>query len=293
MTYWIMTYWGNFLPKHINTYEDAKQLYESIPVLHSKQHDRSLDIRPIGLRRYWYDRIAKVKGGYTVGGWGYNGISYCVDPFITWKRNELIVHVPKRNRLSDSHTNTVYWSVLPADLTFVNYRTKNYIKCDGKHYALIEDLHFKRIDGKWVVQNPPQEYKLVLDKQKTKEIRKKLQPFLAYMRPMITLMQSPDKKTWPYRTWPYQSPFASNSWKQYITRKSHWYDVVKHYMARCIKEVWNGGTWTYVNPTVKQVWAVLYKDIIKKERPFKKIPVPIGEMCYSSYESIVRAKGRL
>ena len=62
----------------LNTYEDVRARYNEIRPLVSKIHTREQDIRPIGYRRYKWERIAKLNGRCyaLVGGSVYDGVRY-------------------------------------------------------------------------------------------------------------------------------------------------------------------------------------------------------------------------
>lgn len=288
--------WIDYLPKHINTYKDAEALYESIKVLRGKRHDKSEDIRPIGKRFYWYDRIVKGNRSYSICSWGWDGKpTPC--KLITWKKDQVIVHVPRQysnkpspGAANQPHLNTLYWVCLPDGLTITNHRAKPYIKCEGKFYYLGRDLRFKRVGERWEIQNPVQEYNLTLDRERTKEIRKLMAPFLSYTRVMLNIEVT-------HRAWVSQAPYRRGPWKTYLIRKSLWYPLAEHYIKRGLeyRAIWDGNRWTssYNKPDIKTIERTMYRDLIKKERPFKRTVVPIGELCYSSYEHMNAAKGVL
>jgi len=65
------TNWYRQLPRHIGSHADAAKLYDSIVPFKSK-YTEGLDVRPLGMRRRYYDRIHKLSdGSYTLHGWSW------------------------------------------------------------------------------------------------------------------------------------------------------------------------------------------------------------------------------
>jgi len=123
----------------------------------------------------------------------------------TFHGESVVVHTPRTSNkgLAPSYLNSpsTFWFYhykLPENLSMYNHRGKKYVACMTENktiqYFTLEkgDIVFLKKDGgtEFKPLEVYREFKMKLDKTKTKQVREKLKPFLDYAQSMIHLVES-------------------------------------------------------------------------------------------------------
>lgn len=314
------------------TFHSLKERYEQTPPLRGKR--KHLDIRPIYQRDRAWERMVKVNDWeyyITFNAYAYmdNNPDYKFQHqrAVTFKYNEdtetetIIVHNQERNHIGLPSIFYFYHHNLPEGLFMHKHHSKVYLGVnnamgDGEagYYSLKDDVVVTRMKGQkdfkpLVVHR---EYHRTLDKAKTKQLRKELEPFLDYMRVMAPLVEG------KYQGFHYGSPLspayesidpnsynfsdavrqvANKPWRELVgghlaeNPPEVWFTLAQHYKNRNTRTNWVRLDVEPVQYRQEQVFSFeslrkdIYRDIYQREKAYIETPVELGKVCFDKYRN--------
>lgn len=196
-----------------------------------------------------------------------------------------------------------YYYNLPVGLGMTKYGSKAYLEVRGeagsahKYYTLMQgDVVLTRKQGEELFKPlvVHRERKLILDRTKTKEIRKQLEPFVNYVSIMAPLMD------YKHIGWSYKNPFTLNkklkqdvdreweevvskSWSELVSMNGdelpeYWYNMAQCYRSRIETRKYNWDTKEYetLPITTEKVKSLIYDDVYRQALPFKVEDIELG-----------------
>lgn len=262
----------------IENFDEAKARYESIHPIRGKRYP--LDIRPVGARYRWGERIIRVsKNEYAIGtAWS---ISM---PFIqlAFKRSgEIVVSNFNRWPSGASTPENFVSQHLPADLYSIRYSSKIYLVVPdgdgGKNYYYLskKPLRIKKVDGRWHVLNPVQEYKYKISRKITKKLYKPLVELDEYLSTMWDMVDDEDVRK-AETIWA-----GSIQWLDRLRSREEWWSYLLSLKEDSGKYHWAYGKGVYVYGKYSSSMLNRLKRHICRAniRKFTKEPVPIGVPC--------------
>ena len=276
------------------TFDTIKARYEAVKPLQGKRKDQN--VRPLGERRRDWERVFMVNDNeYYISHDAWRGRDEGNhNRSITWfKRGDweiITVHTPKstwnnenRGRLApyEFSSSSVYHFFnynLPNGLSMANHKSCKYVQVDNSDspptYYTIEkgDITLQRRSGEkyWKPVVVHREFKHSLDRSKTKELRKSIEPFLEYYNVVAPLI---DKTSYFYGN-PLEE-FGSN-----VLNKvgddvpDSWFTIAERYKH---KNQWYRG----------DVKNLMIKDLYRVAKPFIKESVPLGTPAKDRYRTWV------
>ena len=276
------------------TFDTIKARYEAVKPLRGKRKDQN--VRPLGERRRDWERVFMVnENEYYISHDAWRGRDEGNhNRSITWfKRGDweiITVHTPKstwnnenRGRLApyEFSSSSVYHFFnynLPNGLSMANHKSCKYVQVDNfdspPTYYTIEkgDITFQRRSGDkhWNPVVVHREFKHSLDRSKTKELRKSLEPFLEYYNVVAPLID----KTSYFHGNPLEE-FGSNVLNKVGENvPDSWFTIAERYKH---KNQWYRG----------DVKDLMIKDLYRVAKPFIKESVPLGTPAKDRYRTWV------
>lgn len=290
-----------------NSFEEIERAYNSIRPISGKR--RASDIRPIGDRRRWWERIVKVSSNeYTVT----DRYQWAAISSLTQRREQRLVSFFKNGEVAIYGTNwrcantssIPWWScistpqfvaqVLPDGIDLHKYDTKMYVSIqegDTRNYYLVSGtkggLRLKKVDGSWKVLNPTQEHTYRVSKQvKDRVAGQKIKEFKKYATSMWGLI---DEEIWTNQGTPHLSEWTlahNRRVKEMLRSKSNWFEIacgIWHASRRYTYTTYGGNALIgrYEPGNVSDFpWNKLMKAACRHNKTkFTKQEVPIGEPC--------------
>ena len=277
------------------TFDTIKARYEAVKPLRGKRKD--LNVRPLNERRRDWERVFMVnENEYYISHDAWRGRDEGNhNRSITWfKRGDweiITVHTPKstwnnenRGRLApyEFSSSSVYHFFnynLPNGLSMANHKSCKYVQVDNSDspptYYTIEkgDITLQRRSGEkyWKPVVVHREFKHSLDRSKTKELRKSLEPFLEYYKVVEPLI---DKTSYYYGN--ALEDFGSSVFNKVGDDvPESWFKIVERYKH---KNQWYRG----------DVKNLIIKDLYQVAKPLVKEPVPLGTPVRDRYRTWVR-----
>jgi hypothetical protein len=278
----------------------AEETYNRIKPLIGKR--KALDIRPIGERYRHWERVSKVSDiEYYItnqGRWNPNQIDARAMTFkiIDGYIEHLVIHIPhwldgqgnRRNStrpLSSSSDYYFYDYHLPRGLNMVNHRGRKYVKCDGQHYTLMEgDITFQRVgNAEWKPLVVHREVIHHIDRAKKKVVAEKVKPLMDYLNVMIDMVDT---------NYHWGITMDSEVWKhlENYNGEPHekWVTLAERYKQK-IRNIERNNKGDIVETFNKaDLIGYVISDATRASKPFKQVEVPLGQLCYDRYRSIVK-----
>jgi len=293
------------------TFNTVKERYESTKPIQGKR--KADNIRPINRRDRSYERIVKVSDTeYYITFDGYKWRTHH-NRAITWSLNNgmefMTIHTPCKTWSSTDPTElyprflssaSVFWFYnfnLPSGFSMVNYYVNKYVKHNDKHYTIEQgDIVFQRKQGatEWQPLVVHRQFKHHIDKEKTKELRESIKPFLEYYDTMSGIVEP--NYGWGniiHRAiigdddWRGVSPDEVVAWFKPTESNipNGWLTMVERYKSKI----------TYRNYQEKEqiehrgeLENVIAKDLFELAKPCKAIEVPLGQVCIDRYKKWYR-----
>jgi hypothetical protein len=276
------------------TFDTIKARYESVKPLRGKRKDQN--VRPLNERRRDWERVFMVnENEYYISHDAYRSRTEPLhNRSITWfKRGDweiITVHTPKAvwskedsqricpYVLSSPSVFYFYDYNLPDGLCMDNPSSCKYVKvlnAEGTptYYTLEKgDITFQRRSGDkyWNPVVVHREFKHYLDRSKTKELRKSIEPFLEYYNVVAPLM---DKTSYFYGN-PLEEFGMTVFNKVDDEVPESWFKIVERYKH---KNQWYRG----------DVKNLIIKDLYRVAKPFVKEPVSLGTPAKDRYRTWV------
>jgi len=278
------------------TFDTIQARYEAIKPISGKRKD--LNVRPLNERRRDWERVFKVNDNeYYIShdAWRGHQDNDIHNRSITWfKRGDfeiVVVHTPKSVWNKENPHRLAYYQLsspsifyfydynLPIGLSMANYKSCKYVAVnreDGQiNYYSAEhgDITFQRRSGDkyWNPVVVHREFKHSLDRSKTKELRKSLEPFLEYYKVVEPLI---DKTSYYYGN--ALEDFGSGVFNKVGDDvPESWFKIVERYKH---KNQWYRG----------DVKNLIIKDLYQVAKPLVKEPVPLGTPVRDRYRTWVR-----
>jgi hypothetical protein len=198
--------------------------------------------------------------------------------------------------LSSASTFWFYDFNMPVGFNMVNYYVNKYVKYNDKHYTIEQgDITFQRKvgDTEWQPLVVHRQFKHHIDKEQTKELKQVIKPFVEYFNLMSDIVEAkylygnyvaqainPNK---PYEVTPQQ---VRDAFKQSDVVPDSWLLMTESYKRHLTysKRLENG-TWSENILWKEDLTKELLKDLYKVAKPFKKIEVPLGQLCIDKYKA--------
>jgi hypothetical protein len=294
------------------TFATVKERYEATKPIQGKRKEEN--IRPICRRDRSYERIVKVSDTeYYITFDGYKFRPHH-NKAITWSLNNgmefMTIHTPRKmwgstpsldlypRYLSSASTFWFYDFNLPHGFNMVNYYVNKYVKYNDKHYTIEQgDIMFQRKEGstEWQPLVVHRQFKHHIDKEKTKELKETIKPFLNYFdlmsdvveagyrwgNPIINSIRPDDNdKATPQE--------VIEVFKQTDTVPDAWLLMTERYKRKITYSKRVNGEWQDERVCKEDLPKLLLKDLYAIVKPCKSIEVPLGQVCIDRYKSWYR-----
>lgn len=295
------------------TFDTVKERYENTTPIRGKR--LADNIRPIKRRDRNFERIVKVDDNeYYVTFDGYKFRTHH-NKAITWQMREgmeyMTIHTPRKTwsstdptelyprYLSSASTFWFYDSNMPVGFSMINHYVNKYVRYHDKYYSLeLGDITFQRKQGEndWQPLVVHSQFKHHIDKEKTKELKQSIKPFLDYFDIMSDVVE--EKYAWgnpilrsidedkPHEVTPQR---VMEVFKPSDTVPDAWLLMVEKYKRKVTysKRLLDG-TWSDNRVFKEDLPKVLLKDLYEVVKPCKAIEVPLGQLCIDRYKSWYR-----
>ena len=294
------------------TFETVKERYEATKPIQGQRKEQN--IRPILRRDRSWERIVKVSDTeyyITFDSYKWRTIH---NKAITWSLNNgmefMTIHTPRKTwshndpdelyprYLSSASTFWFYDFNMPIGFNMVNYYVNKYVRYQDKHYTLEQgDIMFQRKEGAtdWQPLIVHRQFKHHIDKEKTKELKEVIKPFLNYFDLMSEIVESgygwgnpitqairPDSidKATPQE--------VMDMFKQTDTVPDAWLSMTERYKRKITYSKRVNNEWQPQRVCKEDLPKVLLKDLYSIVKPCKTIEVPLGQVCIDRYKSWYR-----
>ena len=292
------------------TFATVKERYENtIPIRGKRKAD---NIRPIKRRDRSYERIVKVSDTeYYITFDGYKWRTQH-NKAITWSLNEGMefrtIHTPRKSWDSKDPSQiyprylssaSVFWFYdfnMPSGFNMVNYYVNKYVKYQDKHYTLEQgDIIFQRKEGatEWQPLVVHRQFKHHIDKEKTKQLRQDIKPFLEYYDTMSGIVEA--EHGWGNAI---HRAIVKDDWRSVFPDEvmslfkpsegnipDSWLDMVEKYKYKITYRTY------HEQATVEhrgELEKAITKDLFELVKPCKAIEIPLGQVCIDRYKSWYR-----
>jgi len=178
----------------------------------------------------------------------------------------------------------------------VNYYVNKYVKYQDKHYTIEQgDIVFQRKEGatEWQPLVVHRQFKHHIDKEKTKQLRQDIKPFLEYYDTMSGIIET--KNSWGNAI---HRAIVKDDWRSVSPDEvmalfkpnegnipDSWLDMVEKYKYKITYRTY------HEQATVEhrgKLEKIITKDLFELAKPFKAIEVPLGQVCIDRYKSWYR-----
>ena len=293
------------------TFATVKERYENtIPIRGKRKAD---NIRPIKRRDRSCERIVKVSDTeYYITFDGYKWRTHH-NRAITWSLNNgmefMTIHTPRKTWDTQDPTQlyprylssaSVFWFYdfnMPNGFNMVNYYVNKYVKYQDKHYTLEQgDIIFQRKEGatEWQPLVLHRQFKHHIDKEKTKQLRQDIKPFLEYYDTMSGIVET--KNSWGNPI--HRAIIGEDNWRTVLPDEvmtlfkptdgnipDAWLTMVEKYKHRITYRTYHEQATTEHRGELEKKMT---KDLFKLVKPCKAIEVPLGQVCIDRYKSWYR-----
>ena len=293
------------------TFATVKERYENtIPIRGKRKAD---NIRPIKRRDRSCERIVKVSDNeYYITFDGYKWRTHH-NKAITWSLNEgmefMTIHTPRKTWSSTDPTElhprylssaSVFWFYdfnMPSGFSMVNHYVNKYVKYNDKCYTIEQgDIVFQRKEGEfdWQPLVVHRQFKHHIDKEKTKQLRQDIKPFLEYYDTMSGIVEG----NYGWGNAIHRAIIGEDNWRGVSPDEvvalfkptdgnipNEWLGMVEKYKQKITYR-------TYHEQSIvehrDELEKVLIKDLFELAKPCKAIEVPLGQLCIDRYKSWYR-----
>jgi hypothetical protein len=293
-------------------FERVKKRYEDTIPLRGKRKDQN--IRPIRRRDRSFERIVKVSDTeyyVTFDAYQYRTLH---NKGITWSLNNgmefMTIHTPRKmwgatpslelhpRTLSSS---SIYWFYdfnMPNGFGMVNHRANKYVCYDNKFYSIeLGDIMFQRKVGEnhWLPLMVHREFKHILDRTQTKQLRESIKPFMEYYDIMCDIVEGNGR--WDYGNPIYRAVVGEQDrvpqadevialFKQSGDDvPDGWLGMVERYKQKITGYDYQTRTHAHHRDKLPKE---ICKDLFHLVRPCKTIEVPIGTLTNDKYKQWYR-----
>lgn len=286
--------------RHHFDFDKIAKHYESIKPLRGKR--ASLDIRPVGERDRDWERVVKVNDNeyyLTNTAWRWYDTSHNThcrthQKLMSFKRfdggESVTIHTPvwgesnqfdSRSLGVSSTFNFIYYN-LPEGLSFANIKSCKYVQSGDKFYTAEKgDITFTRMTGEkeWKPYVVQREVIHHIDRQKTKELKLRMKPFLEYANVMFDMLE-------PNHAWRNGFRDEDYTWEDLLDPMENgepnplWVSLVERFKYKTRK--WDSGNVVCVKALLE---GVVYEDLKHIAKPLKPIEVPLGTPCRDKYKN--------
>jgi len=294
------------------TFETVKERYEATKPIQGKRKEEN--IRPIKRRDRSYERIVKVSDTeYYITFDGYKWRTNH-NKAITWSLNNgmefMTIHTPRKMW---SHTDptelyprylssaSIFWFYdfnMPVGFNMINHYVNKYVRYQDKYYTLEQgDIVFQRKEGstEWQPLVVHRQFKHHIDREKTKELKEVIKPFLNYFDLMSEIVESnygwgniiiqsikPDsmEKVAPQE--------VIDMFKQTDSVPDAWLLMTERYKRKLTYSRRVDGNWEDQRLHKDNLPKAILKDLYEIVKPCKNIEVPLGQLCIDRYKSWYR-----
>lgn len=252
----------------MNIYEYAKEKYESITPIRGKR--ASQDIRPVGKRTRDHERIAKVGDAYAY--------RMC--------NTDILTIYPDGTAKFDANGR-----VSPSTVDFINravpfmsaFRSQGWMWIKASYTPEVIPINarlpiwFKFVDGEyktWELTSKVHLYKQVINREKSKEVRKLAAEFKDFAKVMIPIID------WGSA---YESTtYLSTRYSVEIEDREHWLDKLMSMYDR--NWDWKAREYKTVAPTMKQMHKIVNDQLYVKYEPYDYVEVPLTDGAQNIYK---------
>jgi hypothetical protein len=294
------------------TFDTIKQRYEDTPPIRGTRKEQN--IRPIKQRDRSWERMIKVdENEYYVSFDCYqHRTNNMHNRAITWRVSDdmewLTVHTPKKvwvngdgglnpRAFSSSSTYWFYDFNLPSEFGMVNYRSNKYVKYNNKFYTIEKgDITFARKRGANADQWQPlvvhREFKHTLDRQKTKEYRALLKPFIEYYNVMSDMVEADYSWGNTIVKTLHKGNFEPATVEQVLdlfkpcgTPHDLWLKLTEYIKHKTRRYDYYARTDSYDKTTAI---SYLTRDLFEVVKPCKEVEVELGKLSHDRYKAWYR-----
>lgn len=289
----------------------VKKCYQDTIPLRGKRKEQN--IRPIKRRDRAWERIIEVNENEYYITFDYYTHRQNHNKAITWSLNDgmeyMKIHTPKKvwgatpsmdlnpRAFSSSSTFWFYDFNLPRDFGMVNHRANKYIRYDNKYYSIeLGDITFQRKVGEnhWLPLVVHREFKHILDRTQTKQLRESIKPFVEYFDIMCEIIEGNGQ--WNYGN-PIYNAVVGDQNRQILPQEAMalfkqtddgsvpdgWIGMVERYKHRITRHRYQSN-----DQDRQRLPKEICDDLFRIVKPCKTIEVPIGTLNHDRYKQWYR-----
>lgn len=297
------------------TFATIKERYENTIPLRGKRKEEN--VRPIKRRDRSWERIFKVDDNeYYISFDSYKWRTVH-NKGITWQMRDgmeyMTIHTPRKTWDSQAPTQlyprylssaSVFWFYdfnMPNEFSMVNHYVNKYICYQDKYYSIeLGDIVFQRKEGvtEWQPLVVHRQVKHHIDKQKVKELKESIKPFLDYYDIMSPVAES--EYGWGNPI--IRAVLGENEYREVKPHEAvelfkqtegkipdGWFTMVEIYKNRITtNKRLPDGDWSGSKEWREDLPRHIAQDLFQLAKPCKEIEVPLGQLCIDRYKSWYR-----
>jgi hypothetical protein len=198
-------------------------------------------------------------------------------------------------------SSSVFWFYdfnLPSGFSMVNYRANKYVRYDSKYYTVEKgDIMFQRKQGEshWLPLKVHREFKHILDRTQTKQLRESIKPFMAYYDIMCDIVEG--RGRWEYGNPIYRAIVGEQDRLPELDEvialfkqsgddvPDGWLGMVERYKHKITGHDYHTRKTTHLRDKLPKE---ICKDLFHLVRPCKTIEVPLGTLTNDRYKQWYR-----